>query len=104
FSLSDPLALSLMERYNVSRGFFGAYGLSLQVGLTDVTVTEAAVKQPIVGMCRQVVVVLDGSKWGREGAASYAALENVDVIITDTGAPHDMVNAVKEMGITVTLV
>jgi len=103
-SLSDPLGLSLLERYNIARGFFGAYGLSLSVGLTDVTATEAAVKRPLVAMCRQVVVLLDGTKWGREGVASYADLSDVDVVITDVGAPSDMVQAVKTLGIQVTLV
>ena len=68
------------------------------------TATEAAVKRPLVAMCRQVVVVLDGTKWGREGVASYAALSDVDVIITDMGAPPDMVEAVKRLGIQVNLV
>jgi DeoR family transcriptional regulator of aga operon len=103
-SLSDPLGLSLLDHYNVARGFFGAYGLSLSVGLTDVTVTEAAVKRPIVKMCRQVVVVLDGTKWGREGAASYANLQDVNVVISDIGAPPDMVAAVCSLGIEVVLV
>ena len=103
-SLSDPLGLSLLNRYNIARGFFGAYGLSLSVGLTDVTATEAEVKRPLVAMCRQVVVVLDGTKWGREGAASYADLEDVDIIITDKGAPPDMVSEVRVLGIQVNLV
>ena len=103
-SLSDPLGLKLLEPYNISRGFFGAYGLSLSVGLTDVTATEAAVKRPLVAMCRQVVVVLDGMKWGREGAASYAELKSVDVVISDIAAPADMVESIKLMGIQVNLV
>jgi DeoR/GlpR family transcriptional regulator of sugar metabolism len=103
-SLSDPLGLSLLKRYNIARGFFGAYGLSLSVGLTDVTATEAEVKRPLVAMCRQVVVVLDGTKWGREGAASYADLQDVDIIITDSGAPPDMVKEVRTLGIQVNVV
>ncbi|TFG71502.1 MAG: DeoR/GlpR transcriptional regulator [Anaerolineales bacterium] len=103
-SLSDPLGLELLKRYNIAWGFFGAYGLSLSVGLTDVTATEAVVKRPLVAMCRQVVVVLDGTKWGREGVASYAALSDVNVIITDVGAPPDMVEAVQALGILVSVV
>lgn len=103
-SLSDPMGISLLERYNISRGFFGAYGLSIAVGLTDVTATEAVMKRPIVKLCRQVVVVLDGTKWGREGAASYAALEDVDIIISDKSAPIDMVEEVKTLGSLVILV
>ena len=103
-SLSDPLGLSLLNRYNIARGFFGAYGLSLSVGLTDVTATEAEVKRPLVAMCRQVIVVLDGKKWGREGAAPYANLEDVDIIITDSSAPPEMVREVRALGIQVNLV
>ena len=47
---------------------------------------EAEVKRPLVALCRQVVAVLDCTKWGRVGLASFAGLSQVQTIITDSQA------------------
>jgi DeoR family transcriptional regulator of aga operon len=72
--------------------------------LTDVNVGEAEVKRPLVAMCREVIAVLDATKWGRIGLASFAALESIHRIITDVQAPADLVEQVRALGIQVTLV
>ena len=79
--------ISLLQKYNIRLGFFGAHGLTLEEGLTDVSAAEAETKSPLVGMCRQVIAVLDASKWGRVGLASFADLRAVQTVITDLQAP-----------------
>jgi DeoR/GlpR family transcriptional regulator of sugar metabolism len=73
-------------------------------GLTDVSVEEAEVKRVLVGLCRQVVAVLDATKWGRVGLASFAALDQIDIIISDQSAPADQVAQVRAAGVDVLLV
>ena len=63
-----------LRQFNIQRGFFGAHGISLTEGLTDVSLEEAELKRPLVGMCRRVIATLDGTKWGRVGLDSFAAL------------------------------
>ncbi|MBS1251030.1 MAG: HTH-type transcriptional repressor GlcR [Anaerolineales bacterium] len=96
--------LTMLQQFNVQKGFFGAHGISKPEGLTDVSVAEAEVKRMLVGMCRQVITVLDASKWGRVGLASFADLENVDYVITDDEAPAELVDQVRGIGIEVLLV
>jgi DeoR/GlpR family transcriptional regulator of sugar metabolism len=103
-SLIDAGGLALLQRYNITKGFFGAHGLTLADGLTDVSESEANVKRPLVRMCRQVIVVLDATKWGRAGVASFADVRDVDMVITDTGAPAEMVASVRDQGVEVRLV
>jgi DeoR/GlpR family transcriptional regulator of sugar metabolism len=73
-------------------------------GLTDVSVDEAEVKRVLVGLCRQVVAVLDATKWGRAGVASFASLDQIDAIITDRSAPPGLVAQVQAAGVDVRLV
>ena len=96
--------LEMLRKFNIQTGFFGAHGISLAEGLTDVSADEAEVKRPLVAMCRQVVAVLDATKWGRVGLASFAHLEQVDCIISDVHAPADLVAHMRELGIKVILV
>ena len=103
-SLVGVEGLAMLEKYNVQKGFFGAHGINVPLGLTDVSEAESGVKRPLVAMCRQVVAVLDATKWGRVGVASFASLADVDCIVTDNHAPAQMVEAVRSLGIEVVLV
>jgi DeoR/GlpR family transcriptional regulator of sugar metabolism len=103
-SLIGVDGLDFVRRFNIQKGFFGAHGLTVDEGLTDVSVDEAEVKQVLVGLCRQVVAVLDATKWGRVGLASFAPLDQIDTIITDQSAPPGLVAQVQAAGVDVLLV
>jgi DeoR/GlpR family transcriptional regulator of sugar metabolism len=103
-SLIDPNGLALLSRYHIAKGFFGAHGITVQDGLTDVSEAEARVKRPLVQMCRRAIGLMDATKWGRTGIASFAAIEDVDAVISDSAAPAGMVADVREAGVEVTLV
>ncbi len=103
-SLVDQTGLDTIRRFNIHQGFFGAHGLTKAEGLTDVSVAEAEMKRPLVAMARQVIIVIDATKWGQVGAVSFAQLEAVDLIITDAEAPAEQVNYLTGRGVEVVLV
>jgi DeoR/GlpR family transcriptional regulator of sugar metabolism len=103
-SLVGAHGLEQLQAINIAKGFFGAHGISCDAGLTDVSPDEAAVKRPLVARCRQVIAVIDATKWGRAGVASFAALEQVDYVITDAGAPDELVRQVQAAGVVVEIV
>jgi len=103
-SLVGPDGLDMLRKYNIQKGFFGAHGISLPEGLTDVSADEAEVKRPLVATCRQVIAVLDATKWGQVGLASFAHLEQVDRVISDCHASAELVERVRSLGIEVILV
>lgn len=97
-SLIGADGLDLMAKYNIKTGFFGAHGLTIEDGLTDVSLGEAEVKRQAVRLCRQVVAVIDSTKWGRFGPASFASVDELDVIVTDDNAPPDLMELVRAHG------
>lgn len=100
-SLIGTDGLPQLARYNVQKGFFGAHGLSLVEGLTDVSSDEADIKRVMVERCTRVIAVVDATKWGRVGLASFANIDDLDVVVTDHGAPADLVAQVQARGIQV---
>jgi DeoR/GlpR family transcriptional regulator of sugar metabolism len=100
-SMVGPDGLDVLRKYNIQKGFFGAHGISLPEGLTDVSADEAELKRPLVSMCRQVIAVLDATKWGQVGLASFASLEQIHSVITDCHAPGELVEQVRSFGIEV---
>lgn len=96
--------LEMLRKFNIQKGFFGAHGLNLPEGLTDVSADEAEVKRALVEMCRQTIAVLDATKWGRVGLASFARPDQLDTVITNADAPGELVEAVRAVGIEVVVV
>jgi DeoR/GlpR family transcriptional regulator of sugar metabolism len=91
----------LLKQFNFQKGFFGAKGLTLEEGLTDVNSDEVIVKRDWVSHARRVIALVDSSKWGRVGFVSFASIDQIDCVITDVDAPPDMVAALREAGVDV---
>ena len=94
----------LLSKLNIQIGFFGARGLSVQEGLTEVNLNEVALKREMVKSCQRVVGILDANKWNKIAAYSFAGLDQMDTIISDKNAPHDLVMQIRQHDIDVILV
>ena len=99
-----PYSQTMLDRVNIKTGFFGAHGIALAPGLTDVSSEIAAAKRPMLDHCQQAIAVVDASKWGRIGVASFAAIAEMDIIITDDTAPEADVTAARAVGVNVRIV
>lgn len=86
---------------NLNVGFFSARGVSLPGGVSDMDADEVAIKQAMVQRCVNVVVMIDGSKWGQVAPYPFIRMEQVRHIITSDEAPIDMVNEMRRRGIRV---
>ncbi len=102
-SLVGAESLGMLERFNVRAGFFGAHGLSHPEGLTDVSAAEADFKARMLSLCRQVYAVIDHTKWGRAGLASFARLEDVQAVITDQAVSPPLVEKLMELDVEIIL-
>ena len=103
-SLIDPDGLVYFNKFNIQKCFLGAHGLAVPEGLTDISPDVAAVKRALIARCRQVIAVIDASKWGRVGLATFATVQELDLVITDAEAPEALVNPVRALGVDVRLV
>lgn len=104
YSLVGSFGDTLLAGVNIQRAFLGAVGLALDAGLTDVTEGEAAIKRAMAAASREVIAVVDHTKWDRVGLATFCPLEGLSMVITDTKAPRQLVEAVRARGIEVVLV
>ncbi|RPJ01258.1 MAG: DeoR/GlpR transcriptional regulator [Chloroflexi bacterium] len=100
-SMIGTFAAEMYSQLHVDKAFIGIGGLSLQDGLTEYNLEDAAVKRSMLKSARQVIVVADGSKFGQTTFASIAPLSAVDTVITDPTAPLDIVEQLCAMHIEV---
>jgi len=87
----------------VDVAFLGANGIAPGHGFTTPDDAEAAVKRAMVRSGQRVVVLADSSKLGREHLVRFAAIEDVDVLVTDEGADPETVAELEKAGVEVVL-
>lgn len=94
----DDDALRPLARLNVDVAFIGTNGCSPTRGLTTPDPAEAAVKRAMVAAARRTVLLADHTKVGDVHFASFAALSDIDVVITDTGLDDRLVAQLRAAG------
>jgi DeoR family transcriptional regulator of aga operon/DeoR family fructose operon transcriptional repressor len=104
FSLVGEWGDVILGRVHIQTAFVGAVGFTLDQGLTDVNAGEAEFKRLLVEAARQVVAVIDHSKWDRVAFTTFCLADRLELVITDPGAPAPMVESVRARGVEVRIV
>lgn len=86
-SLVAPLGDLLLSKVHADLALIGCNGVDAAAGITNVNLPEAEVKRSMVSAAARVVVLADGSKIGRASLGHVASAEEIDVVVTDVGAP-----------------
>lgn len=76
-------AVVTLEKYNFTKGFWGANGVSLGKGFSTPELKEALVKRKSMENCRDCYVLADQSKFNQISSVTFAAFESAKVITTD---------------------
>lgn len=84
--------------------FVSATGLTLREGFTDPNPMEAQVRRWMAASASRVVALVDSSKFGIVSTTTVAAASEVDVLVTDTGAPAQTLDALRRLGVEVHMV
>lgn len=94
-------ALRTLALMRADVAFIGTNALTLDHGLSTADSQEAAIKTAMVTNAHKVVVLCDSTKIGNDYLVSFAAIDDIDVIITDSSAPESFVAALREREVDV---
>jgi len=97
----DVWAMRALEETFVDVAFIGTNGFSMERGLTTPDSTEAAVKSAMIGSARRAVVLADHTKFGNDNLIRFGSLDEVELLITDTGLDPSLVPALESTGVQV---
>jgi DeoR/GlpR family transcriptional regulator of sugar metabolism len=103
-SVVGQLGDGLFDRINVQKAFLGAAGFTLESGLADATEEEAQIKRSMVSAAREVIAIVDHTKWERAAFATFCPTASVGMVLTDAAAPAGMVAQLLGRAIDVRLV
>lgn len=76
-------AVFTLDKYNFTKGFWGANGVSLQRGFSTPELKEAMVKRKSMENCRDCYILADESKFSQISSVTFAPFEKAAVITTE---------------------
>ena len=81
--------------------FISCDGLSFQHGLTTPYREEHTIKRAMIKHSHHVVAMVDQTKFGNVQMFSFAAFDEIDVLVTDTRVDREAVDFLSGHGISV---
>lgn len=99
FSLINPFASYVIEEISPDIFFMGFSGLSLREGFSSVDFDNAQLSKEIIKRAKKTVSCGVSSKFGKRATARICALEDVDLLLTDSNISEEWRAQLKEAGI-----
>lgn len=100
----DVWTQRVLAELHVDIAFIATNGISAEYGLTTPDVAEAEIKRAMIRAGGTVVLLADSSKVGQHHFVRFGDVEQIDVLITDTGLDTQAAGEFRGLGIDVQLV
>jgi DeoR family fructose operon transcriptional repressor len=100
-AMVDDTTREELQHMSVDVLFISCDGLSFQHGLTTPYREEYTIKRAMIERARRVVALVDASKFHNVQMFSFASFDEIDVLITDTRADQEDVEALTSHEMTV---
>ena len=101
FAMVDAQTVEAVRSVRVDLLFISCDGLSFKRGLTTPYRQEHYLKRAMIESARRVVALVDHSKFGNDQTFGFAALHDIDLLLTDARATDDEIDILTEAGVEV---
>src|ERR1700679_914938 len=103
FALAGQSAVNSLNDVYLDKAFIGVTGFDVVRGVTTLEPEEAAVSLAMLRNAKRVIVVADSKKIGNVSPALICSISAIHVLVTDTGIPQEVRDALVGRGIEVIL-
>lgn len=100
-STSGASALDYLKTINIDIAFMATSGFSLRSGFTIGNFDECELKKLVIKKARKTILLMDSSKVDKNLPFTFAALKDIDMLITDTLLPEAILKAAEKGGVQV---
>lgn len=100
--LVGPLAVESFSRIHADIAIMSAGGIDLD-GVSNSHVLLIDIQRAMLNAARKVILCLDHTKFGRRSVSALCPLERIDVVVTDSLAPLDLVRSIERAGVQVVI-
>jgi DeoR family transcriptional regulator of aga operon len=103
-SLVGPLAEKSLRNFNVDKVFLGVDGFDTKQGIFTPNVEEAHLNEIMIEIAKEVIVLVDSSKFKKRSLAFICTIEQIDKVITDTNISNEDKKRLQDAGVEVIIV
>jgi DeoR family transcriptional regulator, aga operon transcriptional repressor len=100
-SLIGDLTEKSLQGVRVDKVIMGMRGIDPVKGLTSDHMEELMTDQSILSISKTIIVVADHTKIGHVAAIRTAPIKSISKIVTDVGAPRDVLLVIRQMGVEI---
>ncbi|MGZ4975414.1 MAG: DeoR/GlpR family DNA-binding transcription regulator, partial [Limisphaerales bacterium] len=100
--LVGPLAVEAFSKIHADVAIMSAGGITLE-GITNSHGLLIEIQHAMIRAAQRVIFCFDSTKIGRKSVSFLCDLDCIDTIVTDAGAPPDLVCALQQKGIEVVI-
>lgn len=93
-----------LKYYNFNKVVLGVDGIDLERGISTHYEPEANFNRAMCAVAEQVIVATDSSKFGRRSLHTIIELGQIDVLVTDSGIPQDVVKELDALNVMLIIV
>ena len=98
--LVGPLAVEAFSKIHADVAVMSAGGITAE-GITNSHGLLIEIQRAMIEAAGKVILCVDHTKFGRQSISALCGLDRIDVIVTDKGAPADLVKALRKRGLEV---
>jgi DeoR/GlpR family transcriptional regulator of sugar metabolism len=102
-SMIGHITEQVLKELHADKVIMGMRAISVQDGLTNDYLPETMTDRAIINFSSEVILVADHTKFGKVSTALVAPVTVVHKIVTDTAAPPEIIEELRELGIEVIL-
>ncbi|MCC3372508.1 DeoR/GlpR family DNA-binding transcription regulator [Cohnella sp. REN36] len=102
-AITGKSAENMVEGYHVDKFFFSCQGFDYQRGVSEPYESHARVKEKILEISDDLILIADSSKFQRKSLIRLLGLEDVDLLITDEGMPAHEVSELGNKGVNIAI-
>jgi DeoR family transcriptional regulator, fructose operon transcriptional repressor len=100
--LVGPLAVEAFSKIHADVAVMSAGGITLE-GISNSHGLLIEIQLAMIRAAQRVIFCFDSTKLGRRSLSSLCGLESLSTIVTDSGAPEDLVGQLRERGLEVVI-
>jgi DeoR/GlpR family transcriptional regulator of sugar metabolism len=98
FSFVGPEAEDGVGRFFVDLAILSAKGFIAEDGTYEAAVGTLRIKQRVARQAAKIALLVDGSKFGQRALSKVLDIGEIDVVITDDGAPRAAIARLRDAG------
>lgn len=103
FSVIGHYSEMILKETACSKLFLSVDGIDLDYGLTTTNALEAHLNQQMISSSKEVIILVDSTKFGKKSFGRICGIDQVDHIITDNKIDPIIVAKIKALGIDLTI-